>query len=58
MKIIRTFFTYVVCGPALFMPCKLRILYAEFIGWIVQCFYFIYFYCMRKILNELKNGQK
>ncbi|MEA5001049.1 MAG: hypothetical protein VB017_04105 [Endomicrobiaceae bacterium] len=55
---IKTFFIYLVCGPALLMPCKMRIIYAELFGWTVQGFYYIYYSTMKILLNELKNGKK
>ncbi|MFA7074258.1 MAG: hypothetical protein WC234_03610 [Endomicrobiaceae bacterium] len=55
---IKKFFVYIICGAALLMPCRLRILYAEFVGWIVQGFYFIYYHIMKTILNGLENGKK
>lgn len=55
---IKTIFTYIVCVPALLLPCKLRIIYAEIFGWIVQGFYFVYYWIMKTILNELKSEKK
>lgn len=55
---IKTIITYIVCFPALLMPCKLRILYAELLGWILQFLYYIYYSIMKIIFNEIKNVEK
>ncbi len=55
---IKTIFVYVICGPALLMPCKMRILYAEFVGWIIEGFYFMYYFTMKTILDGIKNDKQ
>lgn len=55
---IKKIVVYLVCGFALLLPCKLRIIYGESIAWFLQGFYCIYYFTMRKVLIEIKNDKK
>ncbi len=47
----------VVCLIAVLLPFRLRIVFAEFVGWVVQFFYATYFGIINFILKELKSAQ-
>lgn len=55
---IRKTVAYLICGVALLLPCRLRIIYGEVIGWFLQFFYYIYYFTMKKILTTLKINEK
>lgn len=40
------------------LPYKLRCLYTEFIGWIVQGLYFMYFSLLKFIVGQLRKAVK
>ncbi len=47
-------FAFFVCLTAVLLPYRLRIIFAEFVGWVVQFFYGTYFGIINFILKELK----
>lgn len=57
-KMFKKFFVYLICGTALLLPFRARIIYAEFIAWFVQLFYYIYYSIMKIILKEIQNDGK
>lgn len=55
---LKKIFVYLICGTALLLPFKARVIYAEIIAWFLQLFYYIYYSTMKKILKELKYDKK
>ena len=55
---IKKVIVYLLCGFALLLPCRLRIMYSEIIAWLLQGFYSIYYFTMKKVLTEIKNDKK
>lgn len=45
---------FFVCLIAVLLPYRLRIVFSEFVGWVVQFFYGTYFGIINFILKELK----
>lgn len=57
----RKALAFVICSLAVILPWKLRCLYSEAIGWLVQFFYFIYTSILKIFVKELgkaKNRDK
>ena len=52
-KIIAT----ILLSIAVILPWRLRSLYIEALGWIVQFFYMSYFVILKFILKELQKAQ-
>ncbi len=50
--------SFIVCSIGIILPYRLRILYAEIIGWSVHFFYTGYYGTLNYILHELKKNQK
>ena len=51
-------YIFIVCSFALLLPFRLRILFAEAIGWITQFVYFTYYGTLNYILKELKQAAR
>ncbi|MDP7322305.1 MAG: hypothetical protein QF441_17005 [Bacteriovoracaceae bacterium] len=49
---------FIICFFALVLPWRIRIIFAELIGWIVQGFYYAYYGIFNYILKELKKAQE
>ena len=49
---------FFVCLIAVLLPFRLRILFAEFVGWVVQLFYGTYYGIINFILKELKKAEE
>ncbi len=49
---------FFVCLIAVLLPYRLRIVFAEFVGWVVQFFYGTYFGIINFILKELKAAEE
>jgi len=54
----KKLFVYLICGTALLLPFRARIIYAEIIAWFLQLFYYTYYSIMKKILKEIQNDKK
>lgn len=55
---LKKIFVYLICGTALLLPFRTRIIYAEIIAWFLQLFYYIYYSTMKKILKEIQYDKK
>ena len=49
---------FIVCFFAVIMPWRLRVIFSEILGWIVQTFYFTFYGILNFILKELKKSQE
>ena len=49
---------FFVCLIAVLLPFRLRIVFAEFVGWVVQLFYETYYGIINFILKELKKAEE
>jgi hypothetical protein len=47
-----------VCGLAILLPWRLRVLYADLIGWLVQFLYFTYYGILNFLLAELRKAKE
>lgn len=47
-----------ICGLAILLPWRLRILYADLIGWVVQFLYFTYYGILNFLLAELRKAKE
>ncbi|MFH1397316.1 MAG: hypothetical protein ABIH27_02025 [Candidatus Omnitrophota bacterium] len=52
-KIIKIIIGFFICFMALFLPYRLRILYSEIIGRIINSFYGLYIKMVEYILKEV-----
>jgi len=43
----------IICSLGLILPCRLRIIYIEIVGWITQFVYLIYFSILKFIVKNL-----
>ncbi len=48
---------FFVCLLAVLMPWRLRVIFSEIIGWLVQTFYFTFYGILNFILKELKKAE-
>jgi hypothetical protein len=48
---------FIICSFAVLMPWRLRIIFSELLGWLVQSFYFTFYGILNYILNELKKAE-
>lgn len=53
----RKIVAFFLCGFAILLPWRLRCLYVEFLGWVVQSFYLTYVVILKVIINELHKAQ-
>jgi len=44
------------CVLALFMPWRVRVFYAKFVGWVLQGIYWLRFALVQAIIKGLKTG--
>ena len=51
-------FAILVCCIALLMPCRLRMIFSEVLGWALQFLYFSYFGIFNYILKELQEEEQ
>ncbi|MBU0468872.1 MAG: hypothetical protein KJ736_07410 [Candidatus Omnitrophica bacterium] len=50
--------SFLICLIGVLLPCKLRVLFSEFLGWILQFFYYIYSSLMKFLIHHLKIDKK
>jgi hypothetical protein len=48
---------FFVCLLAVLMPWRLRVIFSEIMGWLVQSFYFTFYGILNYILKELKKAE-
>lgn len=46
-----------ICTVAILLPWRLRVFFANSLGWIAQGVYWLYFSLMRLIIKNLKKGE-
>ena len=56
-KIFRKILAFCICSIALILPWRLRCLFSEMIGWVVQFFYLTYIGILKYIVKELEQEQ-
>jgi len=54
---IRRIIAFFICLIGIALPCRIRILYAEFLGWLTQGIYFFYFSIIKFIISHIKVGR-
>ncbi len=47
---------FTICLFAVLLPFRLRILFAEFLGWLTQLIYYTYYGIFNYILRELRKA--
>ena len=58
MKQARRVLAFFICLAGVLMPWRLRVLYSEALGWLVQFVYLNYIYILKFILRELEKGKE
>lgn len=48
---------FTICLFAILLPFRLRILFAEFLGWLTQLIYYTYYGIFNYILSELRKAE-
>ena len=49
---------FIICSIGVILPWRLRIIYAEILGWIAQLIYLIYFSIFKFIIKNLSRTAK
>ena len=55
---MRQWFAFLICLLGLVLPWRLRVLYANLLGWVTQGAYRFYQAVMRIIVEGLKKGEE
>jgi len=50
---MKRILAFIICFVGLILPCRLRIIYTEIIGWMTQFIYLIYFSILKFIVKNL-----
>jgi len=53
MKTARRIMAFFICLAGALLPWRLRVIYSEALGWVVQFVYMNYIYIIKFILREL-----
>lgn len=48
---------FFLCLFALLLPWRLRVLFSEFLGWIIQGLYYTYYGIFNYVLTELRKSE-
>lgn len=56
-KFLKRFISFFICLVALFLPYKLRILYSEALGRMLNFFYKVYIGTINYIIKEVSKGE-
>ncbi len=51
---MRTWLAFVICLIGLLLPWRLRVLYANMLGWVTQAVYWTYQFLLKIIIQSLK----
>jgi len=54
---MRGWWTLLVCLIGLALPWRLRVAYANLLGWITQGTYWVYGAVMKKLVDNLRKGK-
>ncbi|HAF95075.1 MAG: hypothetical protein A2X34_00650 [Elusimicrobia bacterium GWC2_51_8] len=57
MKILRRIMAFPLCLVGVLLPWRLRVIFSECVGWIIQFIYMNYIYTLRFILKELEKAK-
>jgi hypothetical protein len=57
MKFLRRLMAIPICLVGVLLPWRLRIVYAEALGWVTQFVYMNYIYILKLILRELEKAK-
>lgn len=49
---MSSFFAYLMCGISLILPHRIRVIFVEAIGWVVQFFFLLYSSLLSFILKH------
>ncbi|NLO90725.1 MAG: hypothetical protein GX410_01865 [Elusimicrobia bacterium] len=53
IKVLRAASAALICGLALLMPYRLRVLYGKAIGWLLQLLHMAFGWLARRLLDSL-----
>jgi len=51
---MKRIFAFIICLIGVILPWRLRIIFAELLGWILQAIYFIFYSILKCIITNLK----
>ena len=54
---ISRFIGFIICIFAVLLPWRIRIIFAEIVGWFVQIFYGVYYGLFNFMLKELRKAK-
>lgn len=57
MNVLRRIIAFPLCLAGVLLPWRLRVIYAEGLGWLVQFIYMSYIYTLKFILKELDSAK-
>lgn len=58
MRVARRILAFFLCLTGVLLPWRLRVLYSETLGWLVQFVYMNYIYIIKFILREVEKGSR
>ena len=56
MRTARRIMAFFICLAGALLPWRLRVIFSEALGWLVQFVYMNYIYIIKFILRELEKG--
>ena len=58
MRVLRRIMAFAICLPGVLLPWRMRVLYCEALGWLVQFVYMNYIYILKLLLRELDRAKE
>ena len=55
---MRFFIGYVICLIGVLLPWRLRVVFSELLGWVMQALYFAYFSLLKFIVSSLADKEE
>jgi len=49
---------FIICFFAIILPCRIRIIYSEILGWMAQLLYLLYFSIAKFIIKNFAGVKK
>ncbi|MFA5062548.1 MAG: hypothetical protein WC578_00550 [Candidatus Omnitrophota bacterium] len=50
-------FVFLICLLGMMLPWRLRVIYCDILGWILQGVYMAYFFILKTIISSLKKNK-